>query len=87
MVLTRAFSFFQRWFDFRWLYGLGTLGVDLFFALSPDIAAAARATYEVATDAAGARGARERGRMQQRYGLEPCGGVRRQRLIDRSRPA
>ena len=34
VVLTHAFSFFLPWYDFRWLYGFGTLGVDLFFALS-----------------------------------------------------
>lgn len=34
VVLTHAYSFFLPWFDFRWLYGFGTLGVDLFFALS-----------------------------------------------------
>jgi peptidoglycan/LPS O-acetylase OafA/YrhL len=34
VVLAHAFTFFSPWFDFRWLYGLGTMGVDLFFALS-----------------------------------------------------
>lgn len=55
----------------------------------PDIAAAARAMYEVANDAAGARarGARGRDRMQHRYGLEPCGAACRQRLIGRGRSA
>jgi glycosyltransferase involved in cell wall biosynthesis len=51
----------------------------------PDIAAAAHAMYEAATDAAGARarGSRGRDRMQQRYGLEPCGAACCERLIDR----
>ena len=57
--------------------------------VEPDIAAAARAMYEVMTDAAGtrARGWRGRDRIQQLYGLEACGAACRQRLIDLGRPA